>query len=92
MGRAERRSNEETKYIKRLKAYASTIHEIIDDSGNRIKNPTFKDLMEIQWLKKKKNHATICSCPLCKDNKFDRKAQKKADNQAINDELNDYKE
>jgi hypothetical protein len=81
--RAERRNNTEKKYTKRLKKELSNTKEILDNKGKILTKPTVKDLEKIKWMKDKKNHATSCSCNMCKKERYKRPVQKRIDNEEV---------
>lgn len=85
MKRALRRHQKETKHLKRLKKWVSDISLLHTKDGEWIQNPTWEDVKNNCGVSfKLKTMSTICSCPMCTYDKYDRTEQKKIDKVFLN--------
>jgi hypothetical protein len=80
MKRALRRHQKETKHLKRLKRWASDLTLLQTKDGEWIYNPSWEDVKNNYGVSfKLKTMSTICSCPMCACDKYNRIEQKKID-------------
>ena len=75
--RAFRRYKKDILYKKRLKNFSQSIDCLVGKDGKRVYNPTWMDFKEMNPLHKLKSMATMCSCPMCSCDKYNRMENKK---------------
>lgn len=60
-------------YRNRLKLYANYSGSVCwDEDGNKIENPTWRDLYRLNWDPALRTCRTPCSCWVCRSEKYNR--------------------
>ncbi len=75
--RAWRRIQEKRVWRNRIKYYANLGQEIIDPKSKEKERPRdWKEYRKVGWILKLKDTATLCSCWMCRNYLYNRRAHK----------------
>ena len=75
--RAWRRTQENRIWRNRIKYHANLNEGIFDSETRKERYPRdWKEYKSVKWMKQLKNTATVCSCALCKNERYNRRKNK----------------
>ena len=82
-----RRLQQDRVFKARMQMFSGYDYAIFDEEGNRIDNPHWFEIARQRWAKKYKDSSTLCSCWLCRGEKYDRKEYKRSTRRIINESM-----